>query len=888
MKSIIDKFSFVSCKYNKLILLGSIILMIAAGFIASRLTMDSSMENLLSEDNKVIAASRNFEKEFGSQDNVLIAVKGDAEKTEKYLDALAQKITNDKIAVNVFYKIDSSSLEEYAPLYIPKDNYLSLDKELDNPDSPLARFIAAPDLSNLSDLLASRLESFPEDKRSSLVDGYSKILLPESSEDISNKDFSEFFASLIFGYFDADSLKTNSNYLVSDSKNMYLMIIKPKVEMSNFIESRDKFFSKLKENINSLLEKDEFSGLEAGFTGGTFVQDYEADMVAFDNFFSTALITFILILAFIVLSFRRLFIPLSSGLPLILGTLLAAAFVTITYGSINLFSISFAALLLGLGIDFAIHITARYLEERSKGADLKDALSNTLKSTGMGMFIGALTTAIAFGAFVLAQFKAFTQMGIIIGAGIMLSFITMIIIMPSIISFFDGKVRSRKPPDTKFSFLAPLGKLIQRRPWAFVIAGLILIATLYVPVSRTTIITDMSAVYPDNMSSSKWLDIVEKEFDYDANTFSIMADDMDELRSWLEQLKKKSSIKSVNSILDFMPQDQDMKTAVINKLLKKQKSASSSENSQPDIIKDFPMEEYYKHAVNNIKSNITLVIDKATSLNVPQSTEGVAALQELVQILNNNQSFEYLNKLQTTLEKQKGLIKNTGFEEIKPITVHDLPDELKSGYVGKTGKLLIEVLPHGNIWDNENLQTFKSDISEITGSLPVGMPVLMNEVVNMVKKDAVKISIIAVIIIFLLLLLIFKSIKTTLISIIPAVLTIYCTLGMAKLLGIDINIINLMAFPLIIGIGIDSAVHLTHRLSEENKSDIPDVLVHTGKAVTMTTITTLFGFGSFMFANHPGLASMGKTVVIGMTICLILSLSLLPSLHVLLSKNKQH
>lgn len=887
MKNLIEKFSAVSCKYNKLILLFAILLLVISGLISSGLTMDSSMENLLPDDSKIIASSKSFESEFGSQDSVLVAVKGTAATAEEYMEKLALMIKNDDIAVNIFYKADSKSLKKYAPLYIPKDAYLRLSMELDNPESYLSRFLNAPDLSSMTNLFLSRLDGFPAEDREEQINNYAKILVPADSKVLTPDKYREFYGSLIFGYFDKSSLVTDSNYLVSDSGHIYLMIIKPRVEMDNFVESRERFFSTLKKDMDSLLDLKEFSGIEAGFTGGTFVQDYEADMVAFQNFYSTALFTFILILGLIIISFRRFLIPLASGLPLLLGTLLAAALIALTYKSINLFSISFAALLLGLGIDFAIHMTARYQEERSKGLNLASALANMLKSTGMGMFIGALTTAVAFLAFSLAEFKAFTQMGVIIGAGIILSLLTMFFVMPSVIAFFDGGKKIKRHKDVKFSFLVPVGRLAGSHPWAVIGICMLLLAILFVPVSGTKIVTDMSAIYPDNMTSTKWLKIIEEEFDYNPDTLSLMADNIDELKSWTELFKKTGSIKKIESILDFMPQDQDFKLETIHKVLSKQKSAPLKSGDSLGSINSTVTQEYYKQAVGSLRSGIAKVIDKAAVLGVPEDSHGIIALKEFVKELNSSDAYKYLEALQKNIGQQQELIKSTGFENLQPVTINHLPKELTLNYMGKTGKFLVEVLPNGDIWDDKTLKTFNNDIYDITETLPVGMPVIMNEIVGMVKKDVVKISSIAFIIIFLLLLITFRSIKVTFITLLPVILTLYFMLGFARLLRIEINIISLMAFPLIIGIGIDSGVHIIHRLKEDKNPDITNSLVNTGKAVIMTTLTTLIGFGSFMFANHPGLSSMGKTVVLGMSICLLLSLTLLPSLHVLLIRKPE-
>ncbi|MCD6506730.1 MMPL family transporter [Candidatus Poribacteria bacterium] len=94
-------------------------------------------------------------------------------------------------------------------------------------------------------------------------------------------------------------------------------------------------------------------------------------------------------------------------------------------------------------------------------------------------------------------------------------------------------------------------------------------------------------------------------------------------------------------------------------------------------------------------------------------------------------------------------------------------------------------------------------------------------------------------------------------------------------MGMKLNFTNLIAFPLIIGIGIDDGVHLIHRYRMEGWQRIGTVFANTGKAILLTSLTTMIGFGSLMFMTHRGMASMGTVLVIGIGSCLITTVLIL-------------
>ncbi len=725
----------------KIILIISFVLLIISGIISSFLIMDSGMENMLPENNSIVLASKELEKEFDGMDNIIIIVNGEEEKAIDFMRTLSDLLKQEDTVNNIYYKMDLSDMDDSILLFMPTENY----KALEN--------ILGFNLIN-TNLIQKNIISF-------IDNSFNKEINP-------------------------------IKYLSSDNNEYFLMFVKPKISIENYIEDREIFFNIIESLIIETKNLEQFKNkIDAGIAGGYFVNDYYSDKVAFDNFLSTALITLFLIIFFVVFSLKKIWLPLFIMFPLLLGTFLTAAFTTIVFEKINLFSASFAVLLFGLGIDFAIHIIARYQEERDNGFTVFDALKNTLSCTGKGIIIGALTSAVAFLAFIFANFKGFQQMGIISGVGIIITLLCMLIVIPSIILIIEKKNSKIRKKDSYF-LLNLLGNFIFEYSKIIVIAVILLMIFLFIPISSTKITADLTKFYPENIPTLKWNEILQKEFEYDPDSVTILAENYSQLIDWNNKLTEMKTVGEISSILSYIPEDQEYKLSVLKR-----------------------MSEFLGH--------------------------------------------------------QK-------YFEVSEISFLDLPDILKEKYIGKTGKFLIEITPKENFWEGNNSINFREEIESITPNI-TGLTLLMDEIVIIIKEDILKISVITIVLILIMLLLLFRKILPTAIAFITLIAGLYITFGLREVFGIELNILNLMAIPLIIGIGIDSSVHMTHRLVEKGKKGFNDTITHTGKAVIMTTITTLIAFGSLIFANHPGLSSLGQLVVLGMSVCLILNLFFLPALY---------
>ena len=726
----------------------------------SRLEIISNMEEMLPKDSPSLLASTEFNKYFDGQDQVLVVVKQKYGTTDAafeqnarlYLDELKSQLDGKEYIESIMYMVDTNQLMPFAWAYADMEVYDKIDTAMQN-----------------GDLAATQATLLDIEKQ-------------------------------------MDEQEDTAEYLVNDAHTHYMMIIKPHLDNNDFVNSRSAFYDGVTAEIKSLLAKDEFITLDSGLTGGAFVQDIESDTVAFSGLFGTMAVTLVLILLVLIVFFKSLKLPLLSIYPLLLGAVMAAAFAYVVYGSLNMFAVSFALLLLGLGIDFAVHLLTRYQEERAKGRAQPDAVKTSVKSTGSSIIFGAVTTALAFGSFAFAKFRAFEQMGVVSAAGLIFLCEGMLILVPAIIMVFDKKQPAKQRKNMQLGWLKATSEFLIKRWWVVLIAMAAAIAGLFVNVRNTEIQSDITAIYPKDIPSLYWADEVKNSFDYNTDTVSIFGNDEAELQEIIAKLNGRDDIEHIDSIFDYMPEDMDKKLEIITAL------DAMLQQMGMDVFGEFTLRE---------------------------------------------------------------------------MTTEDLPQSIKSNYLGKDGRIRAEIVPAVNMYDRAEYDPLVDAIYEASGRYPVGMPTIFNEITQLVTEDIINISIFCFAIVLIVAVALFRKIKLAVLTVTPLLMTLYTTLGLLPMLNVEINIFSVAAFPLIIGIGIDSSIHLIHRLKEQGEDSTAQRAMHTGKAIILTGLTTIIGFGSLGAINHPGMANLGFAVAIGIAVSMIYTLVIIPAGYELLSRKRK-
>ena len=211
----------------------------------------------------------------------------------------------------------------------------------------------------------------------------------------------------------------------------------------------------------------------------------------------------------------------------------------------------------------------------------------------------------------------------------------------------------------------------------------------------------------------------------------------------------------------------------------------------------------------------------------------------------------------------------------EPLTLQNLPSEIRNRFIGNSGEMfLVTVYPKKNIWEDVNYLYIFAEESKEVSEKATGFPLIFIELMEVFTKDGVRATILAILAVFLILWIDFRSVKYALLGMTPLIIGVIWMVGSMELFGQMLTMVNIMAIPLIIGIGIDDGVHILHRYKIEK--NLYEVYRSTGKAVLLTSLTTMLGFGSLWFATYRGLGSMGIALFIGVGTCFLATLFVIP------------
>jgi predicted RND superfamily exporter protein len=263
----------------------------------------------------------------------------------------------------------------------------------------------------------------------------------------------------------------------------------------------------------------------------------------------------------------------------------------------------------------------------------------------------------------------------------------------------------------------------------------------------------------------------------------------------------------------------------------------------------------------------------------PENPDDESSILQLVDKLRDEPE-SAISGLNLFQEQYRQPLREKAYQMANPkaIALETLPQTIKQRFMNEAGdKFLVTMYPKEMVWDFEFLRVFTTQLERIDPRIS-GTPPLMLRLIDYVARDGLRATLLTILVVLLFLWLDFRSLKLALMAMIPLIAGGFWMVGMMKTFGMMFTMVNLMGIPMIVGIGIDDGVHLLHRYRIEGFTKTPVVLKSTGKAIMITSLTTMAGFGSLMLAEYRGFVSLGALLVLGVFACFITTVLLLPAI----------
>ena len=554
--------------------------------------------------------------------------------------------------------------------------------------------------------------------------------------------------------------------------------------------------------------------IELVWIGGAYRHAVEDREIILKDISKTALISLVFVLLLVALAFRDPKAIIILFVPLLLGAIATWGFAAIAIGELNTFTSTFTAILFGLGVDFSIHLYSRYREEYAEIGDVDEAIVKAMTCAGPPCLTAAVTSAGGFLALRFAGFVGFQQLGILLATGVLFCLFAVVTTLPLMIRALDSKQRDS-------SLLRP--------PFQ---------ASVQVKYQRSAIWLAVIAL----IGLASWRVIPKINFEYDLSELRPNGLAYDELTE-MEQAIARKSFRPLVVTLESETQ----------LLALHEKMASIIEEKQSPYFRE---------------------IFSIYSILPPDQAERVSLIRE-IQAFNSHQNMSFMPK-----EVQQNLRKLASVE-VDIIQPEQLPKELLGVLGIGPGKYRLIVMPNGNMWDIRENSHLQEEVDRyISTAFPrsevAGEYLAMASLFRLIRTDGAKISLLALLFVFIFSLWDIRSIRRALSSVLILLTGMSWAGAGVYFAGVNLSLVNFVAIPIIMGIGIDVIIHLLHRISEEGPGRINFALRTTGFASFISASTTIVSFASLLFASNRGLHSLGEMVVVGLSLVTLVAFMAVP------------
>lgn len=840
----------------------------AGGWLAaSRLRLDADTNSLIDPSRPFMQRYREFLDRFGDLEHVYVAIafpEGASDAAAAAADELGPELSALPDVREVHWRIDASEQWRLAPRAMETAQL----RGLADASGALPVLAAAPGAAALlsaSDAMLERLAasgmSMDAQERQRL--GAAAILLARSA---------------IPGDDQGLGRPVATQHLRTDGRMLLLTVALSKDFTS--LSTIEAALSSVRKAIAAVAPR--HPAVEIGLTGKPVLQADELATTNSDMTRGSAIATAVIaLLAAIV--FR------SAIRPALAVVAFAAAFAwtygltTLLVGHLTLLSLVFMLVLVGAGLDYGIHLLSRYGELR-RHLDTERAIAAMLRTTAVPTWTGAITSAGTFLLALLTDFGGLRELGIIAGVGLLMCALSMTVVLPALLAVAEGRPTrrgaqpaartpaERVPPDPG---LAP--EPLHRRPWRgragwIVAASACALLVLAALIPSTRIESNLLKLQAEGLPSVDW----ERRLMADSISASWFAASMQPSAEaallLADRARKEPLVAQVRSAFDLVRPDDPERLSL------RERIAHAGDGMVPASTAAEPL----------TPSIVSSVADRAGRLASLARLGGAEAAQSAAQTLDP--LVKSLRALEARLrdpaaagaaQADAAAAAQRATEAAQALMAgaaaplrEALPAAVRANFVAPDGTFCVMLFPAGDVWEWDPMQSFVAAVRALDPTA-TGVPMTQFESMVDMRSAFLVMSWGSLLLVAVVVWLDLRSVRATLACLAALCLGMAWTFGAMALFGVPLNLANFFGVPMLIGFGIDSAVHIVHRARETGHARD---LGATRRAVTLAAATTAIGFGTLCVAQHQGLQSLGWLMVIGSACCLAAAVWTLPAI----------
>ena len=791
-------------------------------YTANNIGFLTSQKKLISSDNKLVQLSEQIEQ-FDDLDTFVVAI-------ESPRPALSLQFLNELTAVlerdsehfeEVFGRIDPKALKPWALSYLDEKDLIRVRDNLAEHRTLVRQLTASPDAVNLfrlingeltsgmvKELFTGFLDEKPSQKKSEPLDLALLIDSLKSLEQcLDGKDYRSPWGTFFMGdSWDEDS----EGYFWTEGKRYLLLFVTP--------AKADSGFGKAQESLRALRRtiaevRAGFPEVKAGVTGQEALNVDEMILAMEDMSYATvlSLLGLSVLLALFWRGSRR---PLFGITELLIALSFTFGLTTLVVGHLNILSVVFTPLLLGLGIDYGTHWLSRYEEEVLKeGVTRKEAVRTTMVQLGPGLISAGLSASLSFFPLVLTGFKGLSELGIICFMGMLMTTTTSVCVLPAITLVFD-KPGKRKDLAVHPACVKPLFRVTDGKAAAIIAVSAVGLVLSLMAARGVTFDLNMLRLQSRGAESVIWEMKILNESKRSSMYGAVVAHSMDEVERKVKALKSLRSVSEVQSVASILPEDGGAKIDLIRQigpLLPEIEADRNAERSRdPEDLQNVlsrigfkmlePVDDDAKDR-SRIEEQMAQVRTLVEAIHLRLVSGDEAKVRNGLSVFDTALAKDLSDKLE---------ILHDNANRTRPMELTDLPRKILQRFVGENGVYLIRVFPAEDIWEPEFLGRFVRDIQSVDPDA-VGDPVTLYTFTKAFRDACTQAAVYAVVFIAVLLLFIFRSLVYVLLAMLPLVVGTAWTMGLIGCFEINLNLANSIFLPMIVGAGVEYAIIILQR-----------------------------------------------------------------------------
>ncbi len=858
------------------LVIGVALALVGVIFSVGNLGFKTSRLDLINPNSSFNRLWIEYIEEFGDSDDIVVVVEGEGrEEVLPVLEELSERICrHDDLYQAVLHEVDLSKIRSKGLHYVPTEDLQAIEVFVEEASGVVHGEWSRLGIGNMLDGIRYRLQaSGPNvsDPRSAAehrralgeLGMLSQSLLDAFSPTATYQSPWSRMPGLV-----ATVSELDTQYLLTNQGRMGFVLLRlAHRDTTQFTKGTESI-----EKLRQLIDQVQVMHPETtiGLTGLTVMENDEMRLSQQDMT-KASLLSLIGVCCLFIAGLGGVRHPLMT-----VGTLMVAfgwtlGYITLGVGHLNILSISFGVILIGLGVDFGVHYVARYMQLRGTIRSPGEAIVRTAGSVGPGVLTGALTTAVAFFMAGFTDFTGIAELGVIAGGGVLLCCAAAILLLPAMIQLTDGQ-RPMRPiarPLDVHGWIRPLF----RHPTFVISATVALTAILATGVPKLWYDHNLLNLQPEGLESVALERKLLNDCDQSVWYALSIAESREELLRRKKEFEKFDSLR-VEEIVSLIPGDDQAKQPYIQNI-------AHGLRRLPERPPEIPL-------ITPEQLGRSLAAVQQVLGPDMKSQQIGRRLEEIRRWLRRSpeadcfrRMSEYQHAVAGDLLSRLHILRDLADPD--PPKLDDLPEPLVTRFVGKGGKYLMKIYSDADIWDIDAMEQFVKQVRSVDPRA-TGNPLQTYEASRQMQQGYQKAAVYALIAISILLMVDFRSLRLTVMAMVPMVIGMVQAFGIMGLLGIPLNPANMIIVPLILGIGIDDGVHVVHDFRNQRGRRYA-MSSSTAGAILVTSLTTMIGFGSLMIASHQGLQSLGRVLVIGVSCCLFTSLVLLPAIFIWWTRN---